>query len=285
MTERRRSTRAAALKATEALSTPKRNIRRQSNLKKTIIEEAPIPMKKHEEAPVLMETNREAPIALEKLEEETPAVMKTPEPKAKSPVAKSLVATSHAATSPLPKSPVVEKILEDDKENVPVSDLKELEKALFREELPEEESSSECSESEITSSDSEADIPTVVVENEKEMEHLAAFAQFAHSIKQKPFVPRPDPSELVIKDSLEEGAPDLKREEAKSSISAGDHQDYINVGTTGMVRLPDTDEYTNITTLSECVANIKLEAEPEAAKKEKKKADRRSISSLFSYNR
>ena len=125
------------------------------------------------------------------------------------------------------------------------------------------------------------------MENEKEMAHLTAFAQFAHSIKQKPFVPRPDPSELVIKDSLEEGAPDLKREEAKSSITkaGGNHPDYINPGTTGMVRLPDTDEYTNITTLSECVANINLDKEPETAKQEKKKADRRSISGLFSYNR
>lgn len=283
MTERRRSTRAAALKATEALSTPKRNIRRQSNLKNTIVEEAPIPMQKHEETPILMETNEEAPIALEKLEEETPAVMgpKTPEPKAKSPVAK-----SHVATSPVPQSLVAQQILEDDKENVPVSELKKLEKALFREELTDEESSSDCSESEITSSDSEADIPTVVVENGKEMAHLTAFAQFAHSIKQKPFVPKPDPSELVIKDSYGEGAPDLKRDEAKSSITkAGDHQDFINSGTTGMVRLPDTDEYTNITTLSECVANIKLDGEAEAAKQEKKKADRRSISSLFSYNR
>ncbi|CBY20969.1 unnamed protein product [Oikopleura dioica] len=280
MTERRRSTRAAALKATEALSTPKRNIRRQSNLKNTIIEEAPIPMQKHEEPPILMETNEEAPIALEKLEEETPAVIKTPEPKAKSPAAK-----SHVATSPLPQSPVVQKLLEDDKENVPVSELKELGKALFREELPDEESSSDCSESEITSSDSEADIPTVVVENGKKMAHLTAFAQFAHSIKQKPFVQKPDPSELVIKDSYGEGAPDLKRDEAKSSITkAGDHPDFINSGTTGMVRLPDTDEYTNITTLSECVANIKLDT-AEAAKQEKKKTDRRSISSLFSYNR
>ena len=134
----------------------------------------------------------------------------------------------------------------------------------------------------------EADIPTVVVENEKEMEQLTAFAQFAHSIKQKPFVPRPDPSELVIKDSLEEGAPDLKRDEAKSSItkaSSGDHPEYINPGTTGMVRLPDTDEYTNITTLSECVANINLDRENEAAKQGKKETDRRSISGLFSYNR
>ncbi|CBY31412.1 unnamed protein product [Oikopleura dioica] len=213
-------------------------------------------MQKHEETPILMETN-------------------TPEPKAK----------SHVATSPVPQSPVVQKILEDDKENVPVSELKELEKALFREELPDEESSSDCSESEITSSDSEADIPTVVVENGKKMAHLTAFAQFAHSIKQKPFVPKPDPSELVIKDSYGEGAPDLKRDEAKSSITkAGDHPDFINSGTTGMVRLPDTDEYTNITTLSECVANIKLDT-AEAAKQEKKKTDRRSISSLFSYNR
>ena len=194
-------------------------------------------------------------------------------------------------------------MLEDDKKNASVSELKELEKALFREEVPEEESSSDCSESEITSSDSviflvtnsdsknliqDADIPTVVVENEKEMQHLTAFAQFAHSIKQKPFVPRPDPSELVIKDSLEEGAPDLKRDEAKSSITkalSGDHPEYINTGTTGMVRLPDTDEYTNITTLSECVANINLDRENEAAKQEEKKTDRRSISGLFSYNR
>ena len=51
-------------------------------------------------------------------------------------------------------SPVVLKQLENEKENVPVSELKELEKALFREELPEEDSSSDCSESEITSSDS-----------------------------------------------------------------------------------------------------------------------------------
>lgn len=238
-----------------------------------------------EEKPILMEVNEQeiAPTALEKLEEKTPAVAKTPEPKAKSPV----IAKIKSPVAQKANSPVVQKIIEDEKENVSVSELKELEKALFREELPEEESSSDCSESEITSSDSEADIPTVVVENEKEMAHLTSFAQFAHSIKQKPFVPRPDPSELVIKDSLEEGAPDLKREEAKSSITkaGGNHPEYINPGTTGMVRLPDTDEYTNITTLSECVANIKLDKEPEAAKQEKKKADRRSISGLFSYNR
>ena len=105
-----------------------------------------------EEKPILMEVNEQeiAPTALEKLEEKTPAVAKTPEPKAKSPV----IAKIKSPVAQKANSPVVQKIIEDEKENVSVSELKELEKALFREELPEEESSSDCSESEITSSDS-----------------------------------------------------------------------------------------------------------------------------------
>ena len=107
-------------------------------------------MQEADETPVLMEEKDQAPTALEKLEEEIPAIIKTPEPKAKSPVVQKI-------KSPVVQkvqSPVAEKMLEDDKENVPISELKELEKALFREEVPEEESSSDCSESEITSSDS-----------------------------------------------------------------------------------------------------------------------------------
>ena len=51
----------------------------------------------------------------------------------------------------LSPKPVVQEKLEDEKENIPVSELKQLEQALFREELPEEGSS----ESEaISSSDS-----------------------------------------------------------------------------------------------------------------------------------
>ena len=107
-------------------------------------------MQEAEEIPVLMEEKDQAPIALKKLEEEIPAVIRTPELKAKSPVVQKI-------KSPVVQkvqSPVAEKMLEDDKKNASVSELKELEKALFREEIPEEESSSDCSESEITSSDS-----------------------------------------------------------------------------------------------------------------------------------
>jgi hypothetical protein len=107
-------------------------------------------MQEADETPVLMEEKDQATTTLEKLEEEIPAIIQTPEPKAKSPVVQKI-------KSPVVQkvqSPVAEKMLEDDKENVPVSELKELEKALFREEVPEEESSSDCSESEITSSDS-----------------------------------------------------------------------------------------------------------------------------------
>ena len=107
-------------------------------------------MQEAEEIPFLMEERDQAPIALEKLEEEIPAKIKIPEPKAKSPVVQKM-------KSPVVQkvhSPVAEKMLEDDKKNASVSELKELEKALFREEVPEEESSSDCSESEITSSDS-----------------------------------------------------------------------------------------------------------------------------------
>ena len=108
-------------------------------------------MHEADETPVLMEEKDQAPIALEKVEEEIPAIIiKTPEPKAKSPVVQKI-------KSPVVQkvqSPVAVKMVEDDEENVPKSELKELEKALFREEVPEEESSSDCSESEITSSDS-----------------------------------------------------------------------------------------------------------------------------------
>ena len=154
------------------------------------------------------------------------------------------------------------------------------------------------------------DIPTVFVKSEKEAKHLQAFAEFAHSLKDKPF--RPKPEDLVIKDVLQEAGQlknaihsaqpaGLMRQPAKPSISKvnaiENDPEYINPGTTsGMVRevrLPDTEEYSNIMTLSDCMGNININAEEQAeierqeAKErfEKKKKERRSISHLFSYNK